>query len=70
MVYLSNIFIIVGIIFLHEKIILCSNAYSIKSYNVFDVLSEEGMEAETTPASPRKGQIAILPITEFSVQLI
>ena len=35
----------------------------IKSHNVFDVLSEEGMEAETTPASPRKGQIARLPIT-------
>ena len=35
----------------------------IKSLNVFDVLNEEGMEAETTPASPRKGQIARLPIT-------
>ena len=27
----------------------------IKSHNVFDVLNEEGMEVETTPASPRKG---------------
>ena len=35
----------------------------IKSHNVFDVLNEEGMEGETTPASPRKGQIARLPIT-------
>ena len=35
----------------------------IKSHSVFDVLNEEGMEAETTPASPRKGQIARLPIT-------
>ena len=42
----------------------------IKTHNVFDVLNEEGMEAETTPASPRKGQIARLPITWFSVQLI
>ena len=35
----------------------------IKSHNVFDVLSEEGMEAETTPVSPRKGQLARLSIT-------
>ena len=35
----------------------------IKSHNVFDVLNEAGMEAETTPASPRKGQIAGLPKT-------
>ena len=35
----------------------------IKSHNVFDVLNKEGMEAVTTPASPRKGQIARLPIT-------
>ena len=35
----------------------------IKSHNVFGVLNEEGMEAETTPVSPRKGQIARLPIT-------
>ena len=35
----------------------------IKSHNVFDVLNEEGMEAETTFASRRKGQIARLPIT-------
>ena len=35
----------------------------IKSHNVFDVLNEEGMEAETTPASPGKGQVARLLIT-------
>ena len=34
-----------------------------KSHNIYDVLSEEGMEAETTPASPRKGHIARLPTT-------
>ena len=31
----------------------------IKSNNIYDALSEEGMEAETTPASPRKGHIEI-----------
>ena len=35
----------------------------IKSNNIYDALSEEGMEAETTPASPRKGHIERLPIT-------
>ena len=35
----------------------------IKSHNIFDALSDEGMEAETTPASPRKGHIARLPTT-------
>ena len=35
----------------------------IKSNNIYDALSEEGMEAETTPASPRKGHIARLPPT-------
>ena len=35
----------------------------IKSHNIYDALSEEGMEAETTPASPRKGHIARLPTT-------
>ena len=35
----------------------------IKSHNIYDALSEEGMEAETTPASPRKGHIERLPIT-------
>ena len=33
------------------------------SHNIYDALSEEGMEAETTPASPRKGHIARLPTT-------
>ena len=35
----------------------------VKSHNIYDALSEEGMEAETTPASPRKGHIERLPIT-------
>ena len=35
----------------------------IKSHNIYDALSEEGMEAKTTPASPRKGHIARLPTT-------
>ena len=34
-----------------------------KSHTIYDVLSEEGMEAEKSPASPRKGQIAKLPAT-------
>ena len=35
----------------------------IKAQNIYDALSEEGMEAETTPASPRKGHIERLPIS-------
>ena len=31
--------------------------------HIYDVLSEEGMEAETNPASPSKGRIARLPTT-------
>ena len=42
----------------------------IKSHNMYDALSEEGMEAETTPASPRKGHIERLPIIYFFIQLI
>ena len=42
----------------------------LKSHYVFDVLSEEGMEAGTTPASPRKGQIARLPIIFCTANLI
>ena len=34
-----------------------------KLHNIYDALSEEGMEAETTPVSPRKGHIERLPIT-------
>ena len=34
-----------------------------EQHNIYDALSEEGMEAEKTPASPRKGHIERLPIT-------
>ena len=34
-----------------------------KSHTIYDVLSEEGMEAEKNPASPGKGHIARLPAT-------